>query len=276
VLTTKDPLLKASTQIFKTVYGARVEEIPESERKDLMQVSSQCRGQLKRKQAVGGENFVAFAEFTPPEAFYRVYLWNLNPEVYDRVVFVDLKGSLQDDVDELFELSEGVDFAASGDFFLPSTFNTDVMVVTPDPRKYEEMLEVGQQSCGAHVAPPLQLNGVNDLLYSSLLDRTLGRASFDGTVQGFLNYFYPDWYQGPAGRRLHSRYAAAMAAFCTFEPSWKVLGEKKIVLFGSCVPADPWNPAREAQRNHFFGNEYFVRFYRLLKQANDKAKSKKG
>jgi glycogenin glucosyltransferase len=93
---------------------------------------------------------------------------------YDKLVLLDADTIVLQNIDDLFERPN---MSAAPDFLLPDRFNSGVLVVEPDKRLFERMLE--------------------SLLTSE---------SYDGGDQGFLNTFFPDWYTGPAARRLPAGY----------------------------------------------------------------------
>ncbi len=93
---------------------------------------------------------------------------------FDRLVFLDADTIVMRNVDDLFE-RRGI--AAAPDFLMPDRFNSGVMVVDPSHDLFLRLQE------GLHVAP-----------------------SYDGGDQGFLNWYYGDWWSMPAEHRLGSSY----------------------------------------------------------------------
>lgn len=93
---------------------------------------------------------------------------------YERVVFLDGDTIVLRNIDDLFGRSG---FAAAPDFFMPDRFNSGVMVIDPSRALFERMQ-------AALVAAP----------------------SYDGGDQGFLNWFWPDWWSMSVEHRLPSGY----------------------------------------------------------------------
>lgn len=95
-------------------------------------------------------------------------------EEYDKLVFLDADTIVMRNVDHLFD-HPGI--AAAPDFLMPDKFNSGVMVIEP-----------------AHD------------LFLRLIQGLTDAPSYDGGDQGFLNWFYKDWWAMPVGHRLSSAY----------------------------------------------------------------------
>lgn len=93
---------------------------------------------------------------------------------FDRVVFLDADTLVLRNVDHLFNRPC---LAAAPDFFMPDRFNSGVMVVEPVRA-----------------------------LFGRMLDALARAPSYDGGDQGFLNWFWPDWWALPEAHRLRSGY----------------------------------------------------------------------
>lgn len=93
---------------------------------------------------------------------------------FDKIVLLDADTVVLRNVDDLFERPS---FSAAPDFFLPDRFNSGVMVVEPSPALFAT-LEQALHKC----------------------------RSYDGGDQGFLNEFFPTWYEGPSAHRLRAGY----------------------------------------------------------------------
>ncbi len=153
---------------------------------------------------------------------------------YDKLVFLDADTIVLSNVDELFDRPS---FAAAPDFFLPDRFNSGVMVLTPDPKVFGQMLQI--LSTG---------------------------ESYDGGDQGFLNHFFHDWYQGPPARRLPPGYNLHhfVHQFLSAHDSLRPLAsEEKIVHY---TLQKPWQSANVAG-----GSELWWRMYGLVHPETDSA-----
>lgn len=93
---------------------------------------------------------------------------------FDKIVLLDADTIVLRNVEELFERPS---FSAAPDFFLPDRFNSGVMVIEPSPA-----------------------------LFATLEQALHGSHSYDGGDQGFLNEFFPTWYEGAPAHRLRSGY----------------------------------------------------------------------
>ncbi len=93
---------------------------------------------------------------------------------FERVVFLDADTLVLRNVDHLFDRPSPT---AAPDFFMPDHFNSGVMVLEPSRPLFIEMQ-------GALARAP----------------------SYDGGDQGFLNWFWPDWWALPEAHRLRSGY----------------------------------------------------------------------
>ena len=116
---------------------------------------------------------LVFARFAA--VFTKLRAWELTD--FDRVVLLDADTLVMKNVDDLFDRPG---FAAAPDFFLPDRFNSGVMVLPPSTETFRRMVEA------LSVAP-----------------------SYDGGDQGFLNTFYPGWYEMDAVHRLPAGYNLA-------------------------------------------------------------------
>ncbi len=92
----------------------------------------------------------------------------------EKAVFLDADTLVLGAIDELFDRP---DFAAAPDFFLPDRFNSGVMVLAPSPARLAAM------ESALRAAP-----------------------TYDGGDQGFLNSFFPGWWEAGAAHRLPPRY----------------------------------------------------------------------
>lgn len=93
---------------------------------------------------------------------------------YERIVFLDADTIVLRNIDDLFDRPA---IAAAPDFFMPDRFNSGVMVIEP--------------SLG---------------LFARLRAKLADAPSYDGGDQGFLNWFWSDWWSMSVAHRLPSGY----------------------------------------------------------------------
>lgn len=106
------------------------------------------------------------------KTFTKLRAYGLND--FDKIVLLDADTVVLRNVDDLFARPS---FSAAPDFFLPDRFNSGVMVIEPSPA-----------------------------LFARLEQALYGSGSYDGGDQGFLNEFFPTWYEGPPAHRLRAGY----------------------------------------------------------------------
>lgn len=130
---------------------------------------------------------------------------------FEKIVYVDADCVVLESIEELFE-RPGPAFCP--DVFPPDRFNAGVIVLEPSQEVFDEML------AQMHSLP-----------------------SHDGGDTGFLNSFFPRWYEGPAEQRLPFRYNAlrTMYWFTHKNPGyWDAVKPIKILHF--CSSPKPWDP----------------------------------
>jgi alpha-N-acetylglucosamine transferase len=93
---------------------------------------------------------------------------------FEKVVFLDADTVVLQNVDDLFARPA---IAAAPDFFMPDHFNSGVMVLTPSAE-----------------------------LFARLMDALATAQTYDGGDQGFLNTFWPEWWEMPPAHRLSPTY----------------------------------------------------------------------
>lgn len=91
---------------------------------------------------------------------------------FEKIVLLDGDTVVLRNIDNLFERPS---IAAAPDFFLPDRFNSGVMVIEPSTEFFARV-------------------------EAALIDK----GSYDGGDQGFLNEFFPTWYEGPGAHRLRA------------------------------------------------------------------------
>ncbi len=118
-------------------------------------------------------------------------------EAFDKVVYLDSDTLVLQNIDDLFsrDLSKGYPFAAASDVMPPDEFNTGVMVVRPSAEIHKALLEA---------APFMD--------------------SSDGSDMGFLNEFFPHWFQQSAEHRLAFEFNVLQVGLWTFLSSVFIFG----------------------------------------------------
>lgn len=143
--------------------------------------------------------------------YTKLRVWSLTE--YERVVYLDADMLVFGSLDELFTRDLGcAGFAAAPDVFPPDRFNAGLLVVRPDIAVFHQMVE------NIH-----QLN------------------SYDGGDTGFLNAFFPSWFNYPSSNRLPFIYNAqrTMYWFTKAQPGyWRALGDIKVIHYSSSPK--PW------------------------------------
>jgi len=125
---------------------------------------------------------------------------------YSKLVFLDADTIVLDSLDELLNCPQ---FGAAPCMGALDMFNTGVMVVEPSKETLQDMVS-----------------------------KIAKLPSYDGSDQGFLNSYYPDWFSGPHEHRLPTRYNVP-AIFYLYNASWTRIKDSICVLhfFG---PRKPW------------------------------------
>jgi len=149
----------------------------------------------------------------------KLRLWELTQ--FDSIFYIDADCMVLDCVDEVFDRCKDSDFAAAPDVFPPDRFNAGVLYLRPS-------VETFQALCAAlHTLP-----------------------SYDGGDTGFLNAFYPDWYQGPSADRLPFGFNMQRTLYWftySVRPGyWDSIDPKKIVHFSSSPK--PWETSMDKAR----------------------------
>eukprot|EP00929_Paragymnodinium_shiwhaense_P038165 TRINITY_DN20218_c0_g2_i1.p1 TRINITY_DN20218_c0_g2~~TRINITY_DN20218_c0_g2_i1.p1 ORF type:complete len:293 (-),score=58.98 TRINITY_DN20218_c0_g2_i1:92-901(-) len=141
--------------------------------------------------------------------FTKLRLWEQDD--FEKIVYVDADCIVMETVEELFD-RPSPSFAP--DVFPPDKFNAGVIVLQPCRDVFAEMLQ-----------------------------RIPTASSHDGGDTGFLNSFYPSWYEMPAAHRLPFRYNAlrTMYWFTHANPGyWEAVKPIKVLHF--CSSPKPWDP----------------------------------
>lgn len=163
----------------------------------------------------------------------KLHVWNLTR--FQKVVYLDADTLVVANIDELFTLP--CSFAAAPDIFPPDRFNAGVMVIEPNAQVFRDMLAA-----------------VGNL------------PSYDGGDTGFLNSFFPLWYDNGVGPTTATSAPTPTAVSMTFvrlpfgynaqrtlhvftykkQPGyWNAIKPLKIIHFSSSPK--PWNvtPGKE-------------------------------
>ncbi len=144
--------------------------------------------------------------------YTKLHIWNQTE--FKRLIFLDADTLVTGKLDELLERGE---FAAAPDVTSTDLFNSGVMVLEPSRLRYEEMTA-----------------GLGHI------------ASYDGSDQGFLNAFYPDWFVGPPQFRLPMKFNVAQQV-AVYGPTWKRMKEDLRVLH-FLGAEKPWRIEEAARR----------------------------
>lgn len=133
---------------------------------------------------------------------------------YDKLIYLDADAIVLGSLEELITRPR---FAAAHCMSALDLFNSAVMVVEPSQETFNDMMtKVG----------------------------TL--PSYDGGDQGFLNSYFPDWFEGPPESRLPARYNVPRI-FYYYEPSWKRLfDDMRVLHFNGTFK--PWMTKRRLMR----------------------------
>ena len=148
--------------------------------------------------------------------YTKLRLWGLTQ--YAKVIFIDADAVV---VGPLEDLLERPAFAAAPDMGGLDLFNAGVLVADPSAAVLQDML------------------GKLETL-----------SAYDGSVQGFLNAYFPDWYTGPPEPRLPTRYNVPYLHY-SYRPSWDQLSLdiRVIHLLGAFKP---WQEKIPLVRRLFF------------------------
>lgn len=140
--------------------------------------------------------------------FTKLRLWEQDD--FEKIVYVDADCLVLEPIEELFDRPSP---AFAPDVFPPDRFNAGVIVLEPSREVFAEMLR-----------------------QVALL------PSHDGGDTGFLNAFFPGWYEWPAAHRLPFRYNAlrTMYWFTHATPGyWEAVKPIKVLHF--CSSPKPWD-----------------------------------
>lgn len=141
--------------------------------------------------------------------FTKLRLWEQDD--FSKLVYIDADCIVMEGIDELFERPSP---AFAPDVFPPDRFNAGVIVLEPSREVFGKMLEQ---------IPQL--------------------PSHDGGDTGFLNAFFPAWYEWPAAHRLQFRYNALRTMYWFTHSNigyWDAVKPLKVLHF--CSSPKPWDP----------------------------------
>ncbi len=127
--------------------------------------------------------------------YTKLHLWNQTD--FDRLIYLDADTIVLGSLDELLE---GPDFAATPCFTAPDLFNAGMMVLKPSHERFEDLME-----------------------------KRAVLPSYDGSDQGFLNAYFPEWYKGDSSRRLPMKFNVPRL-LRVYRPAWNRLTEDMRVL----------------------------------------------
>ncbi|DBA02998.1 TPA: hypothetical protein N0F65_003186, partial [Lagenidium giganteum] len=134
---------------------------------------------------------------------------------FDKIVYIDADAIVLENVDELFERETS--FAAAPDVFPPDRFNAGVLVIKP-----------------------------NREFFQQLMSKANVLKSYDGGDTGFLNMYFPDWFQWGAESRLPFSYNAQRTMYWLVNERnpgyWQAIKPLKILHYSS--NPKPWEDAK--------------------------------
>ncbi|GAB9468708.1 putative Glycosyltransferase [Globisporangium polare] len=148
--------------------------------------------------------------------YTKLHIFRL--EQFETIVYIDADAVVLENVDEeLFE--RDTTFAAAPDVFPPDRFNAGVLVIKPSVALFDELMRKAQEL-----------------------------ASYDGGDTGFLNAFFPNWYQGDGASRLPFGYNAQRTMYWLVNEKnpgyWNAIKPLKILHYSS--NPKPWeDPSRK-------------------------------
>lgn len=167
-----------------------------------------CNGFVEGQHIEPTDEFRTNASWAKSE-FLKLNIWNMT--IFDQVVYLDADTLVLECIDELFEID--VPFAAAPDIFPPDKFNAGVLVIKP-----------------------------NSTVFGDMLTKIGSLPSYDGGDTGFLNSYFPNWFQMPSSSRLHFGYNAQRTLYWyTHEKCpgyWDSIQPLKVVHYSS--QPKPW------------------------------------
>ena len=141
----------------------------------------------------------------------KINIWNLTN--YQKIIYIDCDALVLENIDHLFEITKGQSFAAVPDVFPPDKFNAGVLVIEPNADIFIDMIE-----------------------------KTTILTSYDGGDTGFLNAYFPNWYNSPASCRLPYSYNAQRILYWFTHDKcpgyWDICKPIKIIHYSSSPK--PW------------------------------------
>ena len=145
--------------------------------------------------------------------YTKLHIWNLME--YDKIVYIDADTCILENIDHLFNKPN---LSAAPDVFPPDKFNAGVLIIKPSVKIFEDMKS-----------------------------KTFELKSYDGGDTGFLNAYFPNWYQLNSEHRLPFAYNAQRTLhWMTYEKQpgyWNSIKPIKILHFSSTPK--PWNNAEK-------------------------------
>lgn len=146
--------------------------------------------------------------------FTKLHLWRLTR--FAKLVYIDADCTVTTEaggLEDLFERPGAPMPAAAPDVFPPDKFNAGVMVVEPDAAVFEDMMA-----------------------------RAAELPSHDGGDTGFLNSYFPGWFEAGAGFRLPFRFNAQRTLHWLTAAKapgyWEAVKPLKIIHY--CSSPKPW------------------------------------
>ncbi|HQX50163.1 MAG TPA: glycosyltransferase family 8 protein [Planctomycetaceae bacterium] len=169
----------------------------------------------------------ALANF--PTTYTKLRIWEQTD--YEKVIFIDADAVVLGDFTDLLQRPS---FAAAPCMTAPDCFNTGVLVVEPSQEMFVDLM-ARRQEC----------------------------YSYDGSDQGFLNGYFPDWFTGDAARRLPLTYNVPW--FLSFYRAGWDRAKSDIRILHYCGPQKPWDQRSEWQMKVLYR---LIRVFTSLKLAD--------
>jgi len=179
---------------------------------------------LSARHLLGTSLQVGSHEKRFPSCFAKLALWQL--VTYDKILYIDADALVLRNLDFHYSRLDAVDFAAAPDVFPPDKFNAGVMMLRPSLKTYGDLVRMA---------------------------RIMGPFSYDGGDTGFLNDYFPAWFQSDPAARLPFRCNAQRTLHwltARAQPGyWKACFPLEIVHYSSSpkpweCSAAPGNPSK--------------------------------
>jgi glycogenin glucosyltransferase len=150
---------------------------------------------------------------TTTECYTKLRVWQQTD--LTKLVYIDADAIVLGDLEPLLDRPS---FSAAPCMWPSDIFNAGVLVLDPSQDVFNDMVpKIG----------------------------TL--PSYDGSDQGFLNSYFPDWFTGPSEHRLPAVYNASQVLYL-YAPTWRYM-LPRIRILHFMGPVKPWNQDTRLRRN---------------------------